>query len=40
MLGEHDAVDGALLVAQLDPVEVGLQRRAAVFGGFAVAVKI
>ncbi len=40
MLGEHDTVDGALLVAQFDPVEVGLQRRAAVFGGFAVAVQV
>ncbi len=40
MLGEHDTVDGALLVAQLDPVEVGLQGSAAVFRGLAVAVQI
>src|SRR5437762_10427072 len=40
MLGEHDAVDRALGVAQLDPVEVGLDRGARVVGGLAMAVQV
>jgi hypothetical protein len=40
MLGQHDSIDRALGMTQLDPVEVRLYRCATVFRCFAMRVQI
>jgi hypothetical protein len=40
MLGQDDSVDRAFGAAQLEPVQVGFQWRAAIFRSFAVAMQV